>query len=182
MFSNNKKITKEMWWLMLLTGIVSVVFGFMALFWPKLTAATFVYIYAIFVVVTGAVGLFESIASIKKDPLWWLALLFSLVNLGIGVFLLRNPAVTAVLLVLLVSLFVFMQAIVDLVVASYLKKDDDRWLWVVSGIIGLIAGVVILVYPLASTVAFVWVIGLYALVHGVTSVAYALQIRGTVKK
>ena len=182
MFDKTKKITKEVWWLLVLTGIVSIVFGFVALFWPKLTFATFVYLYAIFVVMAGAIGLFEAVSNIKKDSLWWLALLLSLVNLGVGVFLLRNPAVAATLLVLFVAIFVFMQAIFDLAVASYLGKKDNQWLWIVSSVLGLFAGVVILAYPLQTTVAFVWVLGLYSLVHGIVSVAYALQIRGELKK
>lgn len=182
MFDKSKKLTKEVWWLLVLTGVISIVFGLVTLFWPKLTFATFVYLYAIFVVVAGTIGLFEAVSNIKKDRLWWLALLLSLLNLGIGVFLLRNPAVAATLLVLFVVLFVFLQAIFDLVVASYVGKDQNRWLWIVSGILGLAAGVIILVYPLAATVAFVWVLGLYALVHGVVSLGYALQVRGDMKK
>lgn len=182
MFDKSKKFTKEMWWLLVLTGAASIVFGLVTLFWPKLTFATFVYLYAVFTVIAGAIGLFEAISIIKKDRLWWLALLLSLLNLGIGVFLLRNPAVAAALLVLFIVLFVFLQAIFDLVVASYAGKGENRWLWIVSGVLGLIAGVVILSYPLATTVAFVWVLGLYALVHGIVSVAYALQIRGEFKK
>lgn len=182
MFDRTKKLTKEVWWLLILTGVTSIVFGLVTLFWPKLTFATFVYLYAIFVVIGGAIGLFEAISNIKKDGLWWLALALSLINLGVGVFLLRNPAVAATLLVLFVVIFIFMQAIFDLAVASYISKKDNQWLWVVSGILGLFAGVIVLAYPLATTVAFVWVLGLYALVHGVVSVAYALQIRGELKK
>jgi len=182
MFDRTKKLTKEVWWLLILTGVTSIVFGLVTLFWPKLTFATFVYLYAIFVVMGGAIGLFEAISNIKKDGLWWIALLLSLVNLGVGVFLLRNPAVAATILVLFVVIFIFMQAIFDLAVASYISKKDNQWLWIVSGILGLFAGVVVLAYPLATTVAFVWVLGLYALVHGIVSVAYALQIRGELKK
>ncbi|NCU38662.1 hypothetical protein EOL96_06435 [Candidatus Saccharibacteria bacterium] len=182
MYDNTKKLTKEVWWLLLLTGVVSAVFGLVALFWPALTFATFVYFYAIFIVVAGAVGLFEAISNIKKDQLWWLSLLVSLLNLGIGVYLLRNPLVAATLLVFFVALFVFLQAIFDFVVASYLEKGQNRWLWIISGVLGLFAGIVILVYPLATTVAFVWVLGLYALVHGIVSVAYAFKVRGELKK
>jgi len=182
MFGTSKKVTKEVWWLIVFTGVMSILFGLVTLFWPKLTLATLIYLYAIFVVAAGAVGLFESISSIKKDPLWWLALLYSLFNLGIGVYLLRNPEVAAAIFVLLIVVLVFMQALFDLVVASYLGKGDNRWVWAVSGVLGLIAGVVILTYPLATSVAFVWVLGLYSLIHGVVSVSFAMQVRGEMKK
>lgn len=182
MFSKEMSITKEVWWLMLLSGIASTLFGLVALFWPKLTLATLVYMYAMFVVVIGAFSLFEALASIKKDPLWWLLTLFAIFNIIIGVFLLRNPLVTAAIFVILLAIFVFVQSIIDLVIASYAEKGDGRWLWVLTGVFGLVMGFVILFYPVAASVAFVWVLGVYALVHGIVAIAYSVQIRRTMKK
>ena len=181
MFDKKLSITKEIWWLVLVTGIVTTLFGFVALFWPKLTLATLVYLYAIFVVLIGAFSLFQALSSIKKEPLWWLMTLFALFNIGIGVFLLRNPLITAAIFVALLAVFIFVQSIIDLVVASYSGKGDGRWLWVLTGIFGIAMGFVVLFYPLAATVAFVWALGLYALVHGIVAIAFAIQTRKLVK-
>lgn len=182
MFDKGKKLTKEIWWLVVLTGVASIAFGLVALFWPGLTLATLVYMFAIFVVVAGAVALFESLSNIKKDRLWWLALLFALLNIGIGVYLLRNPLVAATFFVVLIAIVIFVQSLFDLVVASYAEKNEGKWLWVVTGVLGLIAGGIILFYPLAASLAFVWVMGLYSLIHGIVAVAYAIQIRSDIKK
>ena len=177
MFDKSKKLTKELWWIIFLTGIAGVVFGAVALFWPALTLITLVYMVAILTVVSGAIGLFEALASIKKDRLWWLALIGALINIGVGVFLVRNPLITAAIFVILLAVVILFRAIFDLVVASYMDKKEGRWLWVATGIFGLIASVIILFYPVASSLAFTWVLGLYALVHGVATVAFAVQIR-----
>lgn len=182
LLSKEKKIAKEMWWLMVLTSIVSIIFGLVALFWPGLTLATLIFTYAIFVIVAGAVALFESVMNIKKDPLWWLALLFALFNIIVGVYLVRNPLVAGAVFVLFLALYVFVQSIIDLVVASYATKEEGRWLWVVTGILGLVAGFTIFMFPVTSSIAFVWVLGAYTLVHGVVGFGYAMQIRGEVKK
>ena len=68
MFNKSKKLTKEIWWIILLTGIAGIVFGLIALFWPQLTLVTLVYLVAIFTIVGGAVALFEALISIKKIP------------------------------------------------------------------------------------------------------------------
>lgn len=182
MFDKGKKLSKQIWWLVVLSGIAGILFGLVALFWPGLTLATLVYMFAIFTVVGGAVGLFEALSSIKKDRLWWLALIFALVNIGIGVFLLRNPLVAAALFVILLVIVIVAQAIFDLVMASYAEKGEGKWLWIVTGVFGLIAAVVILFYPLAASLAFVWVMGLYSLIHGIVAVAFAIQVRGDIKK
>ena len=182
MFNKSKKLTKEIWWIILLTGIAGIVFGLIALFWPQLTLVTLVYLVAIFTIVGGAVALFEALISIKKDRLWWLALLFALVNIGIGVFLVRNPLVTAALFVILLATIILLRALFDLVVASYMEKQEGRWIWVLTGILGIIAAGVIVFYPVGASVAFVWVLGLYTLIHGVSTVAFAVQIRQDIKK
>lgn len=182
MFDKKLSITKEIWWLVLGTGIVSTLFGLVALFWPKLTLATLIYMYAMFVVVIGAFSLVEALSNIKKDPLWWLMTLFAIFNLVIGVFLLRNPLVAAAIFVILLAVFVFVQSIIDLVIASYAGKGDHRWLWVLTGVFGIVMGFIILFYPVAASVAFVWALGIYTLVHGVVAIAFAIQTRSFVKK
>lgn len=182
MFDKKLSITKEAWSLVLITGIVSTLFGLVALFWPKLTLATLVYMYAIFVVVIGGFSLFQALASIKKDPLWWLMTLFAVFNIVIGVFLLRNPLIAATIFVVLLAIFIFVQSIIDLVVASYAGKGDNRWVWVLTGVFGIIMGFVMLFYPLAASVAFVWVLGVYTLVHGIVAIAFAVQTKDAVKK
>lgn len=182
MFDKKLSITKEIWWLVLGTGIVSTLFGLVALFWPKLTLATLVYMYALFVVVMGAFSLIEALSNIKKDPLWWLMTLFAIFNLVIGVFLLRNPLVAATIFVILLAVFIFVQSIIDLVIASYAGKGDNRWLWILTGIFGIVMGFIVLFYPVAASVAFVWALGIYTLVHGVVAIAFAIQTRSFVKK
>lgn len=182
MFDKKLSITKEIWWLVLGTGIVSTLFGLVALFWPKLTLATLIYMYAMFVIVIGAFSLVEALSNIKKDPLWWLMTLFAIFNLVIGVFLLRNPLIAATIFVILLAVFVFVQSIIDLVIASYAGKGDNRWLWILTGVFGIVMGFIILFYPVAASVAFVWALGIYTLVHGVVAIAFAIQTRSFVKK
>ena len=181
MFDESKKLTKEVWWYLVLTGLVSVTFGFVALLWPALTVVSLVFIVGLFTVIGGLVGLVDVLSNIGKDRLWWLSVLVSVASLGIGVFLLRNPLVTADLLRLLLVIIIFAQSLYDLVIASYATKEEGRWMWIVTGLLGIIAAIVLIVYPVTATLAFVWVIGLYALVHGVVNIGYAFQIRKDVK-
>ena len=96
-------LTKELWWFIVLSGAASVVFGAVALFWPKLTLVTLVFLFAVFVLVAGLVELFSALKNIKGNRLWWLSLLLAVVNIAIGVYLVRNPLVTAVVFVMLLA-------------------------------------------------------------------------------
>ena len=182
MFDKLQTLTKEIWRLILLTGIASAIFGLVTLLWPTVTLKTLVYILAIFILVGGGIGLFQAVSRIKLDPLWWLALLFSFVNMGIGVFLLRNPEVTAAFLAILLAVVIFARAIFDFVVATYMGNQKGRWVWIAIGVLGLVAGTAILFYPGAASLAFTWVLGLYALIHGVATIAFAFGSKQEVRK
>lgn len=182
MFDRSKKLTKEIWWLLLFTGVAGMAFGLIMLLWPNMTIVTLVYLVAVFMVVNGVAHLLGALANIKKDRLWWLAMLLGVVNLGVGVYLLRNPMVLAAILVLALAAMIVVQSIFDLVIASYTKKEEGRWLWTVAGLLGLISSAVLMLYPVKASLAFVWVLGLYAVIHGVSAVSFALQIRREIKR
>ena len=63
-----------------------------------------------------------------------------------------------------------------------MEKQEGRWLWIITGVLGLIAAIAIMFYPVVASLAFTWVLGLYALIHGVTTVGFAVQIRKDIKK
>ena len=181
MFSKAKKLTEEVWWILVLSGILSIVFGFVALLWPGLTAETLVFLVALFTIIGGVIALVNALSNIVKDRLWWLSLLGAFVSLGIGVFLIRNPLITGSLLVILLAIIIFVQALYDLVIASYATKEEGRWMWIITGIMGLIVAVVVMTNPVTAALAFVWVIGIYAIVHGVVNIGYAIQLSKDVK-
>lgn len=177
-----KNLTKEIWWLVLLTGIAGILFGLITIIWPGLTLEIFLYVVAFFVILVGAISVVRAFANIKVDPLWWLTLLFGVLGIAIGIYLLCNPAVAFTIFVILLAVYVFAQSLLDLVIASYAGKNDSKWLWILTGVLGIIFGIVVLFFPESASVAFILVLGIYALIHGAIAIAFAISSHGTVKK
>lgn len=177
-----KKAAKTIWWTVVLGGILSIIFGIVTLVWPELTLATLISIFGVFIIVFGAIGLVESVYDSSMNPIWWLSFLLSAASVGIGVFLLCNPAMTLTLFMVFLIIFIFGRALVDFVAASYARESSDRWLWVLSGILGVVFGFIIIFHPDGATLAFLWAIGLYAIIRGVLMEIYAIRIKGGVEK
>ena len=176
-----KSMAKGAWWFTVLTGALGILFGLFTMFHPKLTIATLVYAFAIFVVALGAVWLVLSFASMKENRLWWLSLLFAVLCVATGSYLFRNPLTTVELFVILTGIVIIIQALVDLVNASYADDREDRVLWITTGVLGVLLSFAIWFYPTGATLAFVWVLGLYALIRGVVAVVYAFNVKSAVR-
>ena len=104
---------------------------------------------------------------------WWLTLILGISLFIIGAILLWSPAKTAaqtyLLLVTMLGIYWLIWGIMELV---YMFVDHSGWGWkLFMGIVSIIAGGSILMYPLAAAVVlprtFLLVLGIWALMEGI---------------
>src|SRR4051794_31938582 len=82
------------WWALTLRGILSVLFGIAAVFWPGITLLTLLYLFSAWVLVDGVIRIVTGIGSLGRHGLGFLTMLVGLFQLGVGVYLLRHPGVS----------------------------------------------------------------------------------------
>lgn len=178
MSTNVKEYVDSLWWLFVLQGIATLLFGIVALFFPGLTLVSLIVVFAVYTIVTGVVEVVHGFRDIGRTGFWWFSLLVGVALVGVGVYLVRNPSTALDLFLVIVGAMILVRGIVDLFVAAFFsEKNDHRWLWAISGVLGVVAGIVIWRYPVSGGLAFVWVLGFYALLAGSISLAYAFRIR-----
>lgn len=158
-------------------GVLAILFGIVALFWPGLTVSLLLVFFGLFALIWAIVGIVTSLVSMGAVRLWWLELLFSVLLLGLGVYVLRNPVDAALGFVIFIGLAFIVRGLVDLVEGLFGKErdGDTRLFSVLVGIVGVIAGIVTFVYPVSAGVAVVWVIGLYGILYGTLAIAFAVR-------
>jgi uncharacterized membrane protein HdeD (DUF308 family) len=161
----------------ILGGVTTILFGIAAVFWPQLTIVTLLYLFAAFVLVSGLFGLFDGITSIgTKGSSWVLKLLLGVLQIGVGIYLLRHPHVTFATFILLIGFTLIFRGVFDMVVAFTEKMSaTNRTLSLIGGAIALIVGIIVLFQPVTSGVAFVWLLGLYCLISGPIMIALAVD-------
>ncbi len=169
------------WWVLTVQGIAAVLFGIAAVFWPGLTLVSFVYLFGLYLLVAGVVTVLGGLFSINRRGTWVLNVLLGLVLLGIGVYLLRHPTTSFALLVILTGSALVVWGVVEVVVA--LAKGGasatGKAIAVMAGVVAVLAGVLMFFQPAASGVAFVWVVGLFALINGPLWIALSLDVKRT---
>lgn len=177
------QLATQAWGLIVAQGVIAILAGIALLFWPGISAAFLALLFGLFVLIWGIVGLVRSLIGMGKINLWWLELLFSILLIGVGVFFLRNTALGVEIFIVLIGLTLIVRGLVDMV-EGFFSKDAEvkeaRPLYIILGVIGLIAGVATLAYPVAAGVAFIWVAGLYALLYGSILIAVSLRTRSMV--
>ncbi|MCA9342796.1 DUF308 domain-containing protein [Candidatus Saccharibacteria bacterium] len=176
-------MTKEgmqgMWEAMILRGVAGVLFGIAAIFWPGLTLVTLVYLFSIYILVSGIVSIVNSIRSLTNKGSWIWQMLIGFAELGVGVYLVRHPGVSFATLILLVGLVLIARGVLEvvLVMLEDSVSATEKTLMVISGGLAVVVGIAILLQPESGGVAFVWVLGLYALLTGPMWIALGLDTK-----
>ncbi|MCE7936315.1 hypothetical protein DYH10_00770 [Candidatus Saccharibacteria bacterium CPR2] len=171
---------QEPMWATWVKAFALVIFGLVAISWPALTLGVLAWLTAAYVLVVGIVDLVSGVFGIGGRSYWWLKILIGAAQIGVGVYLMRRPLITLSLFILITGLFFLIRGILELAYAFDPNTDSEtKSLLVVTGVIGILAGIILLRQPLEGGVAFVWVLGVYALVAGPVSVAVALRSRNS---
>ena len=170
----------DLWWVLVVQGIATVLFGIVALAWPGLTLTVLVYLFGAFILVVGISDLISGVLRISRGGWgWFVQILLGLLGVGVGVYMLRHPLATFATVILLFGLVLIARGLVDIVMAFLggANRPSSRVLTGLGGLFSIIIGVLILNQPVAGGVAFVWLIGLYAIIAGVLLFALGLDTK-----
>jgi uncharacterized membrane protein HdeD (DUF308 family) len=174
----NETLLKS-WWMLALRGAIAIIFGVLAVMVPQLTLLWLIALFAAYALLGGAVWIFGAIKNRKADDQWWVLLMLGLVSIGAGTIAVIHPALTALVLILLMGANALVTGVLDVVVAIRLRKFiRGEVLLVLTGIASIVFGVIVFLYPMgAGALALVWLISIYAIITGVLLLAAALRIR-----
>jgi uncharacterized membrane protein HdeD (DUF308 family) len=148
------------------------------MFWPLLTLVTLVYLFSAFVLVMGIAEIIHGLLSIRRRGTWWVTLLIGIIGLGVGIYLVRHPDVSLATFIVVVGAALIARGLLELV-RTFIDRNTgaNRILYAIVGVTAVVAGIVILLQPTTGSVAFVWVLGLYAVIYGALILAVSFDLR-----
>lgn len=167
------------WWMLALRGGIALGFGLLALLLPGLTLLSLIALFAAYAMFGGAVWSVGAIHNRKVDDHWWVLLMAGLAGIGAGIIALVHPALTALVLILLIGANALVTGVLDIVIAVRLRRRiQGEWLLVLTGIASILFGTIVFLYPLnAGALALVWLVGIYAIATGLLLLALAWRVR-----
>ena len=113
---------------------------------------------------------------------WWAVMVRGVAALAFGLITLVVPGITLGALLMVFGAFVIVDGLFSL--AAGIKASGHRERWgslVVSGVMGLAAGLIALFAPIAAAVGFALLIGVWSLVTGISQILAAIRLRRVIE-
>jgi len=165
------------WWLLLLRGLAAILFGVVALGWPGLTLLTLILLYGAYALTDGVVAIIAAIKGGAPAGRGWLAIV-GILGIAVGALTFMLPGMTALILLFTIAGWAVATGVLQIIGAIRLRKEiDNEWLLILSGAISVLFGLGVVVNPGAGALAFVWVIGTYAIIAGVLYIGLAFRLK-----
>jgi uncharacterized membrane protein HdeD (DUF308 family) len=167
------------WWLYAVRGVAAVIFGILALIWPEQTLQALVLLFGAFALVDGIFALIAGIALRRYFERWWAVMLEGVAGIALGLLTFFWPNITALALVYLIAAWALITGIFEIVAAIQLRRViTGEWMMILGGLLSILFGILLFVFPAAGAISIVWVIGIYALVFGISEVIFAFRLNG----
>ena len=165
------------WWLVLLRGLCAIAFGILTFIWPGVSLFSLVLLYGAFALADGVVALMTAVSGNTPAPRWWLAIV-GLAGLAAGAVTFLWSGVTAVVLQVFIACWAIVVGVVEIVGAIQLRKEiENEWMLIAAGVVSVLFGILLLVWPGVGLLTLLYTIGSYAIISGVLLIALALRLR-----
>ena len=172
-----EKITHN-WWLYAVRGLVAVLLGILAFTRPEQALQALVLVFGAFALVDGIFAMFAGIASYGFFDRWWAMLLEGVAGVIIGLLTFFWPNITALVLVYFIAAWALITGIFEIVAAIQLRRlIKDEWMLILGGLLSILFGVLLFVFPVAGAMSVIWMIGIYAIVFGISEIIFAFRLR-----
>lgn len=166
------------WGWVLLLGVLTLLFGLALLVWPGKTLVVIATLLGVYLLVSGIFQIVAGFATTGLDGgMRALAIVAGIVSVLLGLFAFRSITHSVVLLVLLIGFGWLFRGLVRMISAIADKTTFARGWQIAEGLLGALAGVVILVWPAPSLQVLAWVSGFVLVLLGLIEVFAAFKIR-----
>jgi uncharacterized membrane protein HdeD (DUF308 family) len=162
------------WWILLTRGIVAVLFGIAALFWPQTSLTLLVILIGGYLVVDGFSGLLLALRSGDFGA----SLFQGLAGTVAGAAVLLWPGITTNLLLALLGAWALVQGVGMWLAGRNLRADgEDGSLLLTVGALLAVFGAAAIVWRGVGAVAVSWIIALVALIVGGLMIFIARRLK-----
>ncbi|WP_267226563.1 HdeD family acid-resistance protein [Dyella silvae] len=163
-------------WLLMFYGIISILFGISALFWPGSTIVALAWAFGLMAVAEGVISLFALFQRQVAVSRGWLVL-YALASIVFGVLAIMHPVAVLNVLLIFLAAWLMVAGVYRIVFAIRVRKEiTGEWMIALSGVLAILLGVLFAAYPAAGLLTVAIWIGAAALVYGVLQLVAGVRM------
>ncbi len=109
---------------------------------------------------------------------WWAVALRGVVAILFGIAAFAMPLLTMLSLVVVFAAFSFVDGVFGIIMSVRGARRGERWIWLLlSGVLGIVASAVALLWPDITVLAFVILVAAWALIAGTSMLISAFRLK-----
>jgi uncharacterized membrane protein HdeD (DUF308 family) len=175
----------KLWLPMAVRGVLSLGFGVVALLWPGITVLALALLFGAWALLDGVSFLVAAVRAGRARASWpeWLPLLVAGVfGLAAAVVTVFWPEITVLALAILAAALLIGVGVMEIVFAIRLRKAIRGELFMIFvGVLSVVAGLAIAIWPGRGILALTLMLGAYAVVGGILLVVASIRLRALAK-
>jgi len=170
------------WWALALRGLFGVIFGIICFTSPAIAAFSLLLVFGIYSIADGLMGLAASVGQARRGERWvWLAI-EAVASLVIGLLVIFMPALSIVVLFLIIAIKALITGIFLLLASIKLDGDHGQGFMAAAGVFSLIFAAILFLAPLFGAKVLIWWIGAWAIVFGIALIALGFTLRSALAR
>ncbi len=163
------------WWALALRGVFAVLFGLLTFLIPGITLLTLVLLFGAYAILD---GIFDIVSAVRAPVRHWPLVLEGVVGIIIGILTFLWPGITTMVLLYLIAFWAIFTGVLEIVAGIRLREViANEWLLILMGVLSVLFGFLILIFPGAGALAIIIWIGAYSLLFGIMLIALAFLLR-----
>ena len=164
------------WGWVLAFGLVTLLIGILVVMDPSSSVVFVAVVIGIEFVLSGIFHIVASFTSVGEGHRVWM-ILIGILSIAVGVFLIRHLNITLSILPVIVGIFWIVQGVMEFFAAVANKEMASRGWNMLLGVVILIAGIVVVSWPIHSIVALAWLTGISLIFFGAMISVSAFQVK-----
>lgn len=160
----------------IISGILAVLLGLILISVPGIAIATFILLFAVYLILYGAVRIVSSLGAPQGSTYRLPWLIVGIIAILGGVGLIIYPSISITLLAIYIGLYAIMIGVLELI-GGFRIKGHLGWeiLAIIAGALSVLFGVYLFIYPTVGLSLLILFLGWYSLIYGILIIIYGFM-------
>ena len=165
------------WWAVALRGIVAILFGLFAFFYPGVTLYALIIVFGAYALVDGVFAIVSAIRAAQAHERWGQLLLVGIAGILAAAIVWFYPGLAALSLLFVIGAWAIVTGALEVSAAFRLRPlMSGWWWWLIAGLCSILFGALLFWRPGPGALAVLWLIGTYALAFGIFLLGLAWRL------